>query len=255
MKKITLSILALSLCLISGCSKTYKTVDEYDDAMKEIRNNSSYTIDAKGTAGPLTMDFKSYKKAEKWKTESIADSTDEKLKKELSQMQSVMQYDGKDLIEYNKNDKIGVSVTSELNKIKDENQRKFMIESQNPLATVYNWKFMLTYGNAKPEFGRMTTKNGFKCRMIKSGNKEVCVSDEYGIAVHQAITVENPQTKEKMVITTDVNKIDTNGFDDLIFKLPDGMKMLSISEVQKMRNKILAQKTSTKPVAKPKAKK
>ena len=47
MKKILLSLLIISVCLFTGCTKNYKTVSEYSDAMSAIKNKlGDYTIDA-----------------------------------------------------------------------------------------------------------------------------------------------------------------------------------------------------------------
>ena len=221
MKKIYFISALACLLVLTGCTKNYKTVDEYSNAMKIVKDgNSSYTIEAKQNIGNIELYYKSYIKGDKWKTETSMNGG--------SSYMSTTQYDGVDLLTYSQGSPYAM-INPAMDMIKDEDSetKSMTINSQNPVYPLLNWKngfniFSMTKTETPVFLNNKDNKNGFECRLIKfSDEREACISDKYGIAVYQKIITDDiKHPGQKQETTINLVKIDTSNIDDSTFELP-----------------------------------
>ena len=246
MKKMRVALLMMASVLVfSGCTKTYKTVDEYETAMKTVAAKiPAYTVEVKQVANNGNLYFKTYIKGDKWKTEMSMN--------EGSSYAAGMLYDGVDLLSYSQGSPYAVKnpMLEIVKKEADSETLKAIINTQNPTGGLFYWRDGIALaaldepiGDSKnAEFTNQKAKmNGFDCRMIKFGDtREACVSDKYGIAVYHKLTTPNPQkpgvTDE---LTLNLVKIDTNDIPDSTFELPSGVKKADLDTMLNNMSKMM----------------
>lgn len=219
-KLLCLSVLA-SICLLTGCTKNYKTVGEYEDAMKTVRDShQSYTMEVKQDIASLNMYYKTFVKDNKWKTEISMNGG--------TSYASGMLYDGSELLQYSQGSPYAV-INPASDMLKDDNKEAMELSMSmlNPSLSLLYWSDSLDYGNAV--FGNnKETKNGYECRMIQYGDsKEVCVSDKLGVAVY--VRLKNDKTGGD--VTYNLVKIATNDIPDSEFGLPAGIKKMDMDQM------------------------
>lgn len=243
MRKVsTMFLLFVSAVIFSGCTKTYKTVEDYDTAMKTVRSKiPAYTIEAKHELQGASLYYKSYVKGNKWKTEMSLNGGNSYL--------STILYDGTDLLSYTlgspyamKNPAIDV-----MGKEMDEESLRSVIDMQNPTSALFTWHdgypimaALPADAEPKAEFeNQKANVNGFDCRMIKFGtDREACVSDKYGIAVYHKLKLQEPKAGQDE-ISINLVKVDTSDIPDATFELPDGVKKADMNTMlQEMSNNL-----------------
>ena len=241
MKKRNMILTLFAVSLLCGCTKNYKTVDEYYSQMKKISSaNSSYTLDLKTTQENKTVNTKVYSKSGKWK--SVADLG-------VSNISKIYYlYDGEKILSYDDNSKIAIEVP--INKLQDNQSLKEKInKNDDPAFTFINWHESMEQikSMTNPEDTSIpkvpkefVVKNGFDCRLIKyTDNIEACISDKYGIAVYERFKLDNKTAKmQNIEMTLDVTNINTDEIPDSELEVPSGKKIMSFDEflgITKMR--------------------
>ena len=226
MKRNLLFVIILSLCLVTGCTKHYKTVQAYSDDMSALRQKlGDYTIEAIITTDDADINIKSYMKGSKWKTETS--------KNNGKTFQEGILYDGNEVYSYSKKDNIAMSIPfKQMMKkegVNDETKLALVMRMINPTGILYYWDVLEATGSLDNlcSFGKITKKNNFPCRMIlyKYGG-EVCVSDKYGIAVYL-----KTQTPKQGNVEYNVKSINTSPISDFDLGLPAGIRKMSMSDL------------------------
>ncbi len=243
MKKNGIIVFLLAgVVMLSGCTKTYKTVDEYESAMKSVfAKIPAYTIEVKQNVNGRDLYYRTYLKGDKWKTEASIDGG--------NSYTATILYDGADLVAYPQGSPYAVkNPMIEMIKNKDKETVKAVIDTQNHTSPLFYWRegwaaaSLQTPGdnnsNAKFE-NQKANINGFDCRMIKFENsREACVSDKYGIAVYHKLSVPMPQKPgENLNVILNLVKIDTTDIPESTFELPSGMKKIDINTLSQMLKK------------------
>ena len=234
MKKSLLFTLILCTCLFTGCTKNYKTVDEYSTAMKEVRNQlGDYTIEAKIMTDDGDVDCISYKKGDKWKTETS--------KNNGRVFNDGILYDGKEVYSYSKKHKMAMSIPFKqmLQKsgVNDNESLDMVMKIVNPTGILFYWDLDEIKGQdgSSWTFGKNIKKNNFPCRMLQHADgAEVCVSDKYGIAVYAKIS-----TPQKGNTEFNVKTIKNTPILDSDLGLPKGVKKMSMSELFRSMAKMM----------------
>lgn len=241
MKKFLLLTIVVSMFLFTACTKNYKTVGEYETAMKTIvSKHTDCTIEAKQSIGTAELYYKSYITKDKWKVDISMNGGGSYL--------STILYDGKDLMTYSAGSPYAM-VNPMLDSIDtdDTEMVESVINSQNPVYQLINWSGALALmadseDISKAEFvNNKDNKNGFDCRLIKFGeDREACVSDEYGIAVYHKLTTDDiKHPGNTMVSELNLVKIDTTPIPDSTFDLPSGVKKTSMDDMFKNMDRML----------------
>jgi hypothetical protein len=218
------TLVLLPLCLLTGCTKNYKTVSEYSAAMSEVRNNlGDYTIEADLLSGNKNLYVKSLCKNDLWKAETSNDNGKTYV--------NTLLYDGKEIYTYAKGQPIAVSIPFKkmiTTQGSDNNDAEKAVKWMNPLGVTYNWDLYLKEDdiNKTFELGKIVKKNGFDCRMVTyiNGDGEFCISDKYGIAVYAKLT---DKTKNQ-TMEINVKSIDNAMLNPSDFELPAGIKKMSM---------------------------
>ena len=116
MKKIYFISALICLFMLTGCTKNYKTVEDYSKAMDTVKSkNTSYTIEAKQNIGNTEFYYKSFIKGEKWKTELSMNGG--------SSYMTTTLYDGVDLLSYSQG-----SPYAMINPVMDVIKKKILIQ-------------------------------------------------------------------------------------------------------------------------------
>ena len=218
MKKISLLLVLMCSFFMSGCSNNtsdYASLGEYRDAISKVRDSyKTFTIKTHSRADNMITDSTLFIKNNKWKNVYTTRILDIQylLFELLGEKQintnlydggdSVAAYGGLDPDYYELN-----PVSSGYYKKLDDPFLNMIFE---PFVLLSTYKF---------EY-RMTKKNGFQCRLIKSNNADVCISDKYGIAVYYKVKA------GRGFLTTNVKEIDTSDISDSEFELPKNMKLV-----------------------------
>lgn len=232
MKKKIILTLMLCACLFTGCTKKYNTVDEYAKAMNEVRKNlGDYTIETIISTNNTENYSKSYLKNEKWKTEIS--------KNNGKTFDDGILYDGKEVYSYSKSQKIAMSIPFRqmFSKLGADNKTAYetVMKMINPVGILFYWGSdeLKCKDCSLWEFGRVTKKNNFKCRILRhKDGGEICVSDKYGIAVYAKIS-----TPQKGESEFNVKKINNSYLSDVDLDLPSDVKQMSIADLfQDMAN-------------------
>ena len=225
----TMVLLLASVVMLSGCTKTYKTIDEYESAMKDVSAKiPAYTIEAKQNVDGTELYYKTYLKGEKWKSEFSMNGG--------SSYVGAVLYDGTDLLSYSQGSPYALK-NPMLDMLKDMDSEtvKAAINSQNPTGPLFYWREGLALAallpaeedNSGAQFeNQKSNMNGFDCRLIKfDDSREACVSDKYGIAVYHKLVAPNPKNPaEKQEVALNLVKVDTADIPDSTFDLPSGVK-------------------------------
>lgn len=229
MKKIYFISALACIFMLTGCTKNYKTVEEYSNAMQTVKNGiSSYTIEARQNVGNIELYYRSFIKGDKWKTETSMNGG--------SSYMSTTQYDGVDLLTYSQGSPYAM-INPAMDMIKDEDAETKMItiNSQNPVYPLLNWKngfniFSMPETENPVFLNNKDNKNGFECRLIKfSDEREACIIDKYGIAAYQKMIVDDiKHPGQKQETTINLVKIDTSDIDNSTFELPSGVKKMDM---------------------------
>ncbi len=226
MKKLLCLSLLFSICLFTGCTKNYKTVAEYETAMKSVlEQNKSLTFEATQNVGLIEMYYKTQIKGKKWKTETS-------MNKGVSYATTVL-YDGNELLAYSQGSPYAV-INPMLDMLEDSTmeEAESLINTQNPTNALINWQdgFGLystgSLGNETEFIDNKANKNGFDCRLIKIGeDEEACVSDKYGIAVYHKVHTDKGDFEINLV------KVDTTDVADTEFELPSGVTKMNFDQL------------------------
>ena len=228
-KKILCALLLLPLCLLTGCTKNYKTVSEYSSDMTDVRDKlGDYTIEANITAKKGEGYYKSRIKGDLWKTEESKDNGQ-------TYMNTIL-YDGTNVYTYSKAQPVAISMPikqmlakQEVKDYESENAMKWI----NPIGVALYWNLYANDNDIDKTFnlGKITNKNGFDCRMVTyiDEDGELCISDKYGMAVY--VNVTDKVKKQKLEIN--VKKIDNTPIPDSDIALPSGMKIISMETLMK----------------------
>lgn len=226
MKKSLIIMLVACICLATGCTKNYKSVSEYADAMAQVRKNLRYyTIETVISNNSTDSYFRSYIKGDKWKTETSQNSG------KTYDGNGVL-YDGVEVYSYSSEQHMAVSIPFgkmlEKQGVKDKKITNMIMKYINPAGFVYDWTMEDKDLDKSLTFGKKNVKkNGFKCRMLQSTNddSEICVSDKYGIAVYAKLK----DNKKGGYVEFNVNKVNNLNISDYDLELPAGVKKLSMA--------------------------
>ena len=213
MKKFYLFLL-ISLFIITGCTKNYNSiknydsVDDYAKAMKEVRlKNNNYTIRGILDAKAYILNFSMYKKNNKCKTKFINN------KVTLTYL-----YDGESLYLYNE-------------KYIVKNFNNESLDLTRLLNIIFDWS---VWEDLK--FNGNKNINNYDCRLLSFKSQEkrayfnACISDKYGIAVnaHYLHYLNNTaNAKKTYAYDINVNHIDNNNIPDKEFSIPKNLKEVS----------------------------
>lgn len=223
MKKVLSLCLLLSTCLLVGCTKNYKTVEEYETAMKEVKKaNSNYTMEVRQELGSIGMTYKTHIKGDKWKTETSINGG--------ASYYSTTLYDGNELLQYSQGSPYAtINPASSMLKDFDSEEEKVMsLAMVNPPINLVYWENSFSYSDSKRTFGNTKeNKNGFECRMVIGNNEESCVSDKYGVAVYRKLKGHDNSGD----IVYNLIKIDTAEIPDSEFELPAGVKKMDFDSM------------------------
>lgn len=217
--------------LLSGCTRNYKTVDEYETAMENVRNShESYTIEMKQSLPIAEFYYKIYIKGDKWKTEVSMNGGKSFINSSL--------YNGKTLVDFADGSEYAVeSPMFEALRNANLDKYKAAIDSNNPASPLFYWKdgaaIKASDKKDEPQFlSNFVRKNGFTCRMIKFDNdRTACINDKYGIAVYQKV--------DENIIN--VQKIDTSDIPDSTFELPKNVKIVSMDKMLEITKKQMSE--------------
>ena len=224
MKKIPCLIAILSFFLLTGCTKNYKSVTEYESAIKAIKK-PSLTIEASQKLGTVELYYKTQAKNDKWKTQTSMNNGN-------SYMTTVL-YDGEEILTYSQGSPYAIkNPFMETLSDADEDTKISAINMQNPTSPLLNWQngfgvVGLGLANDTSEFiNNKDNRNGFDCRLIKLGdNEEACISDKYGIAVYHKVKTEKGELEINLI------KIDTTNLSESEFELPQGVKKMDFEKM------------------------
>lgn len=230
-KKFLCALLLLPLCLLTGCTKNYKTVSDYSADMLKVREKlGDYTIEADTSSGGQYMYLKSMIKGNLWKTEMSNDGG--------KSYANAMLYDGKEIYTYSKIQPIAVSIplkqmiAKQVDNNGDDSPEKAM-KWINPIGVALYWDLNIKDNDIDKTFnlGKIVQKNGFDCRMVTyiSEDGEFCVSDKYGMAVYSKMT----DKVKNQTIEINVKKIDNTPLSDSDVSLPAGIKKMSMEDLMK----------------------
>ncbi len=204
------------VCLVSGCTKKYDSVEEYAKDMKAVQQaQKSYALEFE-TLSLSDMYYQSYTKKDLWKYSWSSNRGKNYTFTVLN--------DGKNTVMYNAPSKWATetkmgNIASEL----------FDWDKPNCFYGLGDNKFEFVNNNAK--------MNGFDCRLIKYGdNYEACVNDKLGIAVYLKIMYKNAYS-EIVEKTTNLLKADTKELPDSTFVLPRDKQIVSLQEKLKQMTK------------------
>ena len=237
MKKFALSALLIGVFMFTGCTKNYKTFEEYSDAMEEVRDKlGDYTVETVISTPEADINCRTYKKGEKWKTETS--------KNNGKTYSDGILYDGKEVYSFSTVNKMAMSIPFKQMLSKEganEDNIEMVMKVINPTGILFYWD-LDDLGNKGGDnnsisLGKITAKNDFKCRMIsyKAGG-EACISDKYGIAVYLKIN-----TPEKGDIEYNVKTILNNSLNDSDLDLPEGVKKISMADLLQNMAKMFKQ--------------
>ena len=239
----TMVLLLASVVMLSGCTKTYKTIDEYESAMKDVSAKiPAYTIEAKQNVDGTELYYKTYLKGEKWKSEFSMNGG--------SSYVGAVLYDGTDLLSYSSGSPYALKnpMLDMVKKDMDSETLKAVINTQNPTGSLFYWREGLALASMLPaddkgssgQFENQKAKmNGFDCRMIKfDDSREACVSDKYGIAVYHKLSAPNPQKRGvTSEVVTNLVKVDISDIPDSTFDLPSGVQKADMETMMKEMTK------------------
>lgn len=240
LKKFYVLSFIIALFFTAGCTKNYKTVDEYIDAMQQqkAKYNNMYTIDATVQSkepGKITEGYyRTNIKNGKWKLDSSED--------EGETFSSTMLFDGKEVLIYSADSPYAMvsPISMMINLEKDPKKKEFLVNIQNPLIMLVNWEQDFDIEPKEAPAGEFInnkdTRNGFTCRMIQFGSgKEVCVDDKTGIAVYLHMSFNdntNKHSKRRFgEITINLKHFDTSDIPDTTFELPKDKKKMSFESL------------------------
>lgn len=234
MKKLLLTSILLSVCLFTGCTKSYNTAEEYAADMQTVRSSlGNYTIEAQQSDGIKTYDMKSYFKDNKWKTENLSNPNDV----------TGLLYNGEEVLSFSKANRIAMSIPfKKIFEGKNDEDSKMaldiMTKLTNPAGVLMYWDKLQSDKDNKTVWvvdNKLTTKNNFPCRMLTSENiGEMCISDKYGIAVYSKLNIETPKGSGKYrAVETNVKTISNEPIDSSKLNLPEGVKKISMEEIFK----------------------
>jgi len=222
--------LLIPMCLVlflTGCTKNYKTVEEFEAEMKKIKSaNNSYTIETKLSTFEGNAYLRTMHKNGKWKSElSMNDG--------LRYIETTL-YDGNEILKYKADSKIAVTIPN-------FDLKGNLNNLINPAGSLYEWeKDLLSFDEnetKKSEFIKQNeNKNNFPCRLIKyeyksGATKEVCVNDKYGVAVYSKYTISDPNGKQDITSELNVVKISTDEINDTEFQLPKDVKKMNFQQL------------------------
>ena len=232
MKKVLVPALLLCMCLFTGCAKKYDSIKDYAQAMQEVKTKlGDYTIETVISSKSLNMNCITYKIDNLWKTETSKNGG-----KDYS---DGILYDGHEVYSYSKIQNVAMSMPfKQILEQKGEDNEKaidVIIKMINPTGILFYWDLddMVENGSNGWDFGKMTKKNNYKCRMLhhKSGG-EVCVSDKYGIAVYAKIN-----TPKQGEVEYNVKNISNKPLNVSDIGLPEGIKKMSMLDMLKNMTK------------------
>lgn len=205
-----------AVCLATGCTKEYDSVEEYAKDMKAVQQaQKSYALEFE-TLSLSDMYYQSYIKKDLWKYSMSSNHG-------KNYMFTVLN-DGKNTVMYNNSSKWA-------NETKMGNIASELLDWDKPNS------FYVLSGN-KFEFVDNNAKmNGFNCRLIKYGdNYEACINDKLGIAVYLKIKYKNTYL-ETVENITNLLKADTKELPDSTFVLPSDKQIVTLQDKLKQMSK------------------
>ena len=215
MKKFLVLAIA-AVCLATGCTKEYDSVEEYAKDMRTVQQaQKSYALEFE-TLSLSDMYYQSYIKKDLWKYSMSSNHG-------KNYMFTVLN-DGKNTVMYNNSSKWA-------NETKMGNIASELLDWDKPNS------FYVLSGN-KFEFVDNNAKmNGFNCRLIKYGdNYEACINDKLGIAVYLKIKYKNTYL-ETVENITNLLKADTKELPDSTFVLPSDKQIVTLQDKLKQMSK------------------
>lgn len=238
MKKIIIiSVLLFTSCLFfTGCSKKYKTVVEYANAMAEIKKaHSSYLFEGniKVTNNGIAQDIPTFKYYINNGISKIEFYNND------SQRIQTRYFDGKEVVAHSQDqDMLLILFTEKMLNSMPEDRRTLLLNIMTFGGLLYNWDSPTgskTTNNACPlykaKFVKNTKMNGYQCRLISFGKEdndfysESCVNDELGVAVYTKLKTENGLA----ILNADSIETNTVSVDDV--KLPSYLEKYTMSEL------------------------
>ena len=227
MKKILVPALLICMCLFTGCTKKYDSVKDYSKAMQEVRAKlGDYTIQTVLSSREMNLDCITYKKGDLWKTETSKNGG--------KNYSDGILYDGNEVYSYSKSQNFAMSMPFKQMMPKNEDGEKalnIVMKMINPTGILFYWDMedIVKDDSTGWTFGKITKKNGFKCRMLnhKAGG-QVCVNDKYGIAVYAKIN-----TPKQGEVEYNVKKIENKTLTNTDVSLPAGIKKMSMTDLFK----------------------
>ncbi|MBQ3641803.1 hypothetical protein II906_07780, partial [bacterium] len=179
MKKLLFITLLIPLFFLTGCIKNYANVEEYANAMTQVKNNLKYyTIEAVETENGKTKKVKGYFDGNRWKTDFS-----------LKGKPGTILFDGENVWTYGSDSPYAIGHSNFYPPV-SEIDLFLTNNTGNPLFIIIHWDKMLTINHQYKlwTLGRITKKNSYVCRMLVSKVMgEMCVSDKYGIPVYSKI--------------------------------------------------------------------
>lgn len=236
--------IVFTICFILLLSKVFATenLDNYFNSLKNAQKQVDYTIKFKVTS-PNNLYAELLKKIpkgqipknlpEKYEFDNIAYIKGNKARVEvkpkfLDSRNTTTIYNGENVYQYENGKNEAVLVTQGINDALEE------ILQLTPAYSLLNFKPGVLEKNKSNSLkdpviiNSNDSKNGFKCRLIKFGDKrEICVSDEYKIAVYEKY--KNELLGE--VVEKNVYSIYTGPISNFEFELPKEMKIKKLDEV------------------------
>lgn len=224
MKKILVMSLLVSLCLLTGCSKKYDSVESYAEAMKQVQqSHKSIKMEVQNLSWMADSYVKSFFKDGKWRA-------DQSMNGGRTYFRTVL-YDGKDIVSYTNNAKWATLISTP----KNEKDLEMMTSINNVASKLLDWNnpnCLCSLQEIKPVFANEKDKrNGFPCRLIKYGdNYEACVSDKLGFAVYVKSRFAGLEDKETVY---NLVSVETDTVQDAEVLLPEGLKKITLENMLK----------------------
>ncbi|MBE7702827.1 MAG: hypothetical protein E7Z89_02120 [Cyanobacteria bacterium SIG28] len=237
MKKliILLGVLIALPILVTGCSKSYKTVQEYADEMTKVKeSNISYVFEGK---------LKATKNGIEQPEQDFKYSLSNGKSKIEFQNQQALYFDGKEIMAYQQGQNMLLVIFTEkmLNSI-PEKERTLLFNIMTFGGLLYNWDSPTGSQETdnycplvKAKFKKNTRMNGYQCRLITFGNEEndfyseSCVNDEFGVAVYTKLKAQSKGEGNQIVIN--VNSINTNTITEYDVNPPAHLKRYTMAEL------------------------
>lgn len=196
-------------------------LESYYSALKDVQNKNSYFLKLQTKTSAMKYDYDVYVKKNKFKAIFYNDFGG------IKQI-STMLCDGNSVYSYVNGKEYAISIYKD-----DLDKTKLAI--LNPAISLFDFEtnlIAIDYDTALEAkiINNNDNKNGFSCRLLQYGNnREVCVSNEYGIAVYEKYI----DLIHKTEVINNVLSIKTDEIQDSFFELPKGMEIKTMDGIIK----------------------